>query len=152
MNKEIVQGFLEQEVQAGKFGAYLMKPMSGKERAKMVGYNMMFCRKKAGLSQRDVCTIIDCAPQTYSGYENGKHEPTIETLVRLSHLYQVSLDFLLQKYQEEERPDIEYQNIEDNPTFQEVDIQMQVMIQRIEELEKHIKIGEDVPANVPVRE
>ena len=142
MNNEFVQGYLEKEVQNGTFGEYLKNPIDGKERAKIVGCNMMFCRKKARLSQRDVCTIIGCAPQTYSGYENGKHEPTIETLVRLSHLYNVSLDFLLQKYPEQEGYDVAVQNVDDNPSFQEVDMEMQRMKERLAELEKHIKIAE----------
>ena len=88
---------LEMETVTGGFGEYLANPLDAKERMKVVARNMALCRKEAGMSQKDVCAVIGCAPQTYSGYEKGKHEPTLETLVRLAHLYDVDLDFLIGK-------------------------------------------------------
>lgn len=97
MKKTFISGRIEDAVLNGDFGTYLQNPIGSKQRTELVGQKMLLCRKKAGLSQTDVCSIIGIAPQTYSGYENGKHEPTIETLIRLSFLYGVTLDFLLGK-------------------------------------------------------
>ena len=95
MKNLFTKGYIETRVQEGEFGEYLKAPMTNSERSAAVGRKMLLCRKKAGLSQSEVCAIIGIAPQTYSGYENGKHEPTLETLVRLAYLYEVSLDVLL---------------------------------------------------------
>lgn len=50
---------------------------------------------QAKLSQRDLCEIIGIAVTTYSGYEQGKHEPSLETICRLADLYGISSDFIL---------------------------------------------------------
>lgn len=85
-----------------KYLEYLHAPCEKQERLEMVASVMRTSRERAGLSQREVCEIIDCKPQTYNGYERGKYEPTIETLVRLSWLYDISLDDLLCKHGEDE--------------------------------------------------
>ncbi|WP_409967336.1 helix-turn-helix transcriptional regulator [Bengtsoniella intestinalis] len=82
----------------GEFGEYLAKPLTKQERMEVVGEAMEATRKRAGFTQKDLCDVIRCKPQTYSGYEKGKYEPSLELLVRLSHLYDVSLDYLLGKY------------------------------------------------------
>ena len=68
--------------------------MDNKTRARIIGNTLQELRTKAGLSQKDICEYLPTTPQTYSGYENGRHEPSIETLVRLALLYNVSLDYL----------------------------------------------------------
>ena len=123
---------LEVEAVTGAFGDYLREPHTPKERLYIVAQNMAICRKAAGMSQKDVCNVIGCAPQTYSGYEKGKHEPTIETLVRLSHLYDVTLDYLLGKNSREGSFDYEeIENVNENPRFWE-------LMSRIERLEQKL--------------
>ena len=36
-----------------------------------------------------------CLPSVYSRYENGKREPSIDILLKLSKLYSVSVDYLI---------------------------------------------------------
>lgn len=111
-----------------------------KDRIKIVGNNMAFLRKKAGLSQKDVADIIECAIQTYSGYENGRHEPNIESIVRLSWLYNVSADILVGKYEGivENQMDIwpleVIEQVSDNPKFE----QIQQMLRKLKLMEADI--------------
>lgn len=113
---------LEQDVIIGNYGEYLSDPLDAKERLQIVARNIAICRREAGMSQRDVCTVIGCAPQTYSGYEKGKHEPTLETLVRLSHLFNVTLDFLLGKNENNAIISAveEFENLDQNPTYAQI--------------------------------
>lgn len=122
---------LEIETITGGFGEYLANPLDSKERMKVVARNMALCRKEVGMSQKDVCTVIGCAPQTYSGYEKGKHEPTLETLVRLAHLYSVSLDFLIGRNEHDAMQSAmeERKSIDNN-------ISLMALLERIERLEQ----------------
>lgn len=132
---------LEYEAHVGTFGEYLMNPFDAKTRLKIVAENMAMCRKEAGMSQRDVCNIIGCAPQTYSGYEKGKHEPTVETLVRLSHLYKVTLDFLIgrNEYRDLEASEDYMKSFVENRTFQELQWKVAEMEQELNRLKKQTK-------------
>jgi len=53
-------------------------------------------RLKRGLSQYDVAEALSCSQVVYSRYENGMREPSIETLKKLSELYKVSVDYLIE--------------------------------------------------------
>ena len=79
----------------GIIGHYMTMSHTSESRKKLVGERLAMIRKEAKLTQKEVCEIISITPQTYSGYEKGKHEPTMETLVRLSMLYGTTIDFIL---------------------------------------------------------
>ena len=46
------------------------------------------------LTQREVAQKLGIAQPSYIRYENGKAEPTIENLIKLADLFDVSIDFL----------------------------------------------------------
>lgn len=52
-------------------------------------------RKRLGLKQDDVAKYLNISAATYSRYENGIHEPDIETLIKLADFFNVSIDYLL---------------------------------------------------------
>ncbi len=52
-------------------------------------------REKQGLSQRQVAEVLGLDRSTYTYYETGKTEPSLQTLRRLVALYQVTADDLL---------------------------------------------------------
>lgn len=52
-------------------------------------------RKLNHLTQRDVAKHLGIAQSSYIRYENGKSEPTLENLVKLADLFDVSVDYLL---------------------------------------------------------
>ena len=51
-------------------------------------------RKSRRLTQAQVSAGINCSVPTYSRYENGVRQPSLETLERLADFYEVSLDYL----------------------------------------------------------
>ena len=47
------------------------------------------------LKVQEVSDYLCCLPSVYSRYENGKREPSIDILLKLSKLYGVSVDCLI---------------------------------------------------------
>lgn len=54
-------------------------------------------RKTKKLSQKEVAARLNIPATTYNTYESGRTEPPIEILVRLSYLYGVPVDFIVQR-------------------------------------------------------
>lgn len=59
--------------------------------------NLLKLRTEKGLSQVNIATKIGVAQETVSGYEIGRAYPTVENLIKLCDLFQVSADFLLDR-------------------------------------------------------
>lgn len=57
-----------------------------------LGRRIRELRKAHGLTQQQVADRIDCVESFVSHIENGKTKPSLETLLRLGQLFQVSLD------------------------------------------------------------
>jgi transcriptional regulator with XRE-family HTH domain len=64
------------------------------------GERLKLLRENKELSQDYVATQIDVSRATYSHFENNRNEPGLETLVKLSKFYSVSVDYLLGRYKE----------------------------------------------------
>ena len=133
----------------GYISEYFKLPHTAEQRKTMVGDRMKDLRTKSRLTQRDVCEIIEITPQTYSGYENGKYEPTMETLVRLSLLYTVSIDFLLCRnefaldFKDENNTGLEYyDNIVENKTISELSIEVELLKRKLSDFEKRFSNSE----------
>ena len=52
-------------------------------------------REDRDLKQREVAALLNCSQQVYSNYELGQRDVPSETLIRLSRLYNVSVDYIL---------------------------------------------------------
>ena len=52
-------------------------------------------RERAGYSQKELAKIVGVAPNTFHGYESGKHEPKPELLVKIAKSCGTSVDYLL---------------------------------------------------------
>ena len=52
-------------------------------------------RKESGLSQRAMAKILSIAQPSYSRYELGTGEPSLETLAAVAKYFEVSSDYLL---------------------------------------------------------
>ena len=60
---------------------------------KMVGlYNI---RKKKGYSQLKVAMDLNISREAISYYENGQRSPNLDTLVRMSDYFNVSIHYLI---------------------------------------------------------
>lgn len=67
------------------------------ERKAMTAEALRELRKSKKLSQKEVAAQLNIPATTYNTYESGRTEPPIEILVRLSHLYQVTIDLIVQR-------------------------------------------------------
>lgn len=66
------------------------------ERKKLIGEVLAELRKSAKLSQSELSNYLGIKSGTYSTYENGTRECPAEIIVRLSILYDVPTDLILQ--------------------------------------------------------
>ena len=57
--------------------------------------NLKEIRVSRRLKVQEVSDYLCCLPSVYSRYENGKREPSIDILLKLSKLYGVSVDGLI---------------------------------------------------------
>ena len=52
-------------------------------------------RKKKNLNQQKVALDLNISREALSHYENGKREPSLNTLVTMSKYFNVSIDYLI---------------------------------------------------------
>lgn len=52
-------------------------------------------REDADLLQRDIAVQLNCSQVCYSNYETGKRDIPTEVLIKLSEIYNTSIDYLL---------------------------------------------------------
>lgn len=120
------------------------------ERKKITAKMLQELRKLNGYSQKQVAAFIKVKATTYNTYESGRTEPPIEILVRLSYLYKVSIDIIVQKQRlfrdakdlksqleetRKELAEIEKQLVEqgaDSPAMQEHKRVMETLIKQLE--------------------
>lgn len=67
------------------------------ERKAMTAQVLQELRKTKKMSQKEVAAHLNIPATTYNTYESGRTEPPIEILVRLSYLYGISVDFIVQR-------------------------------------------------------
>ena len=61
----------------------------------MLGSRIAALRRRAGLSQSELAQRLRISPSAVGMYEQGRREPSVQTLVALSRELGVSTDFLL---------------------------------------------------------
>lgn len=52
-------------------------------------------RRKKGISQQKLGKVLNFGATAISSYENGRNEPSQNVLIKLSHYFDVSIDYLL---------------------------------------------------------
>lgn len=57
-------------------------------------------RKDRGFTQRQISEMLGIDRSSYSYYETGKTRPSIKILIKLSCIYQVSIDYLVGNIQD----------------------------------------------------
>jgi transcriptional regulator with XRE-family HTH domain len=70
-----------------------------------LGRRLRMARKNKGYSQVYVCEATGINNKTISSYERDNSRPDIDTLAKLSELYEVSLDYLVTGKEEEKKED-----------------------------------------------
>ena len=64
----------------------------------MASLRLKELRNKKNLSQADVAAHIQTARTTYARYESGEREMTYDALIALANFFDVSVDYLLCRY------------------------------------------------------
>lgn len=67
------------------------------QRKIMTAQALQELRKAKKLSQKEVAGYLNIPATTYNTYESGRTEPPIEILVRLSYLYGMPIDVIVQR-------------------------------------------------------
>ena len=61
----------------------------------MLSKQITYLRKLSGMSQSQLAAAINVSPSTIGMYEQGRRIPDIPTLISISRLFGVSLDYLI---------------------------------------------------------
>ena len=61
----------------------------------MLGERIAALRRRAGLSQAELAQRLRISASAMGMYEQGRREPSVDTLVAMAEEFQVSMDFLL---------------------------------------------------------
>ena len=61
----------------------------------MLGPRIAVLRRQAGWSQGELARQLQISPSAVGMYEQGRREPSVDTLVAIAEQLQVSTDFLL---------------------------------------------------------
>jgi transcriptional regulator with XRE-family HTH domain len=61
----------------------------------MLANQIIFLRKRAGMSQKQLAEKLNVRPSAIGMYEQGRRTPAIEMLIQMSKLFEVSLDYLI---------------------------------------------------------
>lgn len=122
-NKSILAQFSD----AAKTGCEQGKDLAyGKiARRGIVAKRLKEARKNAGMTQEQVANAINTNRLTFSGYESGRYEQSIEVLCRIADVYNVSLDYLAGRT--------------DNPLWIDTAQQNDDLLARVKALEEKLK-------------
>ena len=84
------------------FDQKVPKINSMEELNKIIGNNLTFLRKKAGLTQLEFGEKFSYSDKTVSKWEKGEVVPSVEVLKQIADYHGVSVDFILQEHTSEE--------------------------------------------------
>ncbi|GMQ58957.1 HTH-type transcriptional regulator AnsR [Vallitalea sediminicola] len=63
----------------------------------MIGDILISLRKVKGYEAQHIANLLNVAKSTYSGYENNKSVPNYESLKKIADFYSVSVDYILER-------------------------------------------------------
>ena len=61
--------------------------------------NLKYLRKINKLTQLETSNELKIPLRTYNAYENGEYEPNIETLIKIANYFNVSVDYIINRQQ-----------------------------------------------------
>ena len=61
----------------------------------MLGARIAALRRHANMSQSELAQRLQVSPSAIGMYEQGRREPSVDTLIALARCFQVSLDYLM---------------------------------------------------------
>ena len=69
-------------------------------------------RNKSGLTQNDIAAKLGVSGQTILNWENGIYEPKINQLIELADLFNVTVDYLIEREKTPSQADIVCKELE----------------------------------------
>ena len=78
----------------------------------MLSQTLKWLRENIGYTQQQVADALSIERSTYAYYETGKTNPDINTIIKLSKIFNVSYTDIFE--QEERRQDGKFSDVEDN--------------------------------------
>ena len=61
----------------------------------MLSYRISYLRKQRHISQAALAEILGISPSTEGMYEQGRRTPSLDTLITMARIFDVSLDYLI---------------------------------------------------------
>lgn len=61
----------------------------------MFGERIFILRRQKGLTQTELAKLLHISTSALGMYEQGRRQPSLDTIVHLSHVFGVSVDYLL---------------------------------------------------------
>ena len=58
--------------------------------------NLKLERKSKNITQKEVAKLLNITPQSYQAYESGITMPTVENLLKITTIFNISLDELFE--------------------------------------------------------
>lgn len=74
---------------------YIIFMVIGMTETKTLGVRLKCLRRKKGLTQAELASLMRVSRETVKDWEHNRYEPSCRILVELPKLYQVSTDYLL---------------------------------------------------------
>jgi transcriptional regulator with XRE-family HTH domain len=62
-----------------------------------ISNNLKYLRERKSKSQEDTASALGLKRGRYASYEEGRNEPNIETLIRISRYYKIQIDILVSR-------------------------------------------------------
>lgn len=76
----------------------------------MFGKRLKELRENQGITQADLAASLNVSRQSISGYENDAVEPSLDIIVKIADIFNVSLDYLLCRSKEKYNLNLEQAN------------------------------------------
>jgi transcriptional regulator with XRE-family HTH domain len=61
----------------------------------LITQRIRFLRKNKGYTQQEVADMLGVGKSAYNSYEKGTRSISVQSIIKLSHFYKVSSDFIL---------------------------------------------------------
>lgn len=61
----------------------------------MLSHRISYLRKQKNISQAELAEMLRVSPSTQGMYEQGRRTPSLDTLVMMARIFDVSLDYLV---------------------------------------------------------
>ncbi|MDR3595155.1 helix-turn-helix transcriptional regulator [Clostridium sp.] len=79
----------------------------------LLGERIKLLRNEQGITQDQLAEYINVSRSSVNGYENGGVEPSLSVLVKLADVFNVSLDYLLERTEEKHNINLLNQDAKD---------------------------------------